>query len=233
MSAIPTVYAGVQMRSRLEATWAAFFDEMCIDWEYEPIDMNGWIPDFAIWMMSRHGSDRLSPNPMYVEVKSIWSSDEAAAKGAIEDMDRNHVSGLLVGNSPDGRFLGWVRLQCKHACEGECYRTDSLEEGCLHAVQHKSGNCEPGIRALYAGILPGGFDWDETRGQFSAMAGDSQARCPLRFHVAFDATADWVNQTACCGWWADGFDGEHAKVEACVEEMWARAKNKTQWRPPR
>ena len=48
MQAIPTVYAGVRMRSRLEATWAAFFDLIGWRWSYEPIDLDGWIPDFAI-----------------------------------------------------------------------------------------------------------------------------------------------------------------------------------------
>ena len=221
------------MRSRLEATWAAFFDEMYIDWEYEPIDMNGWIPDFAIWMMSRQGSDRLSPNPMYVEVKPIWSSDDAAGQEALADMDRNQIPGLLVGNSPNGRLLGWVRLQCGHVCEWECHDDESLENTCLHAVEQEASRCERQTRALYAGVLPNGFDWNEDRKQLSAMAGDGQARCPLRFHVAFDATADWVNQTACCSWWADGFDDEDAKVVACIEEMWTTAKNKTQWKPPK
>jgi hypothetical protein len=39
--AIPTVYKGVQMRSRLEARWAAFFDELGWPWEYEPVDLAG------------------------------------------------------------------------------------------------------------------------------------------------------------------------------------------------
>lgn len=48
IAAIPTVYKGVQMRSRLEARWAAFFDLCGWQWEYEPFDLNGWIPDFYI-----------------------------------------------------------------------------------------------------------------------------------------------------------------------------------------
>lgn len=48
MKAIPTEYGGVVFRSRLEATWAAFFDALGWDWEYEPVDMDGWCPDFLI-----------------------------------------------------------------------------------------------------------------------------------------------------------------------------------------
>ena len=47
-ASIPTRYKGVQFRSRLEARWAAYFDILKWKWEYEPIDLNGWIPDFII-----------------------------------------------------------------------------------------------------------------------------------------------------------------------------------------
>jgi len=48
IKAHPTKYNGVQYRSRLEARWAAFFD--LIEWqhEYEPIDLPGWSPDFRV-----------------------------------------------------------------------------------------------------------------------------------------------------------------------------------------
>jgi hypothetical protein len=44
----PTAYRGIKFRSRLEATWAAFFDELKWDWSYEPFDLNGWVPDFIL-----------------------------------------------------------------------------------------------------------------------------------------------------------------------------------------
>lgn len=46
----PTLYAGVQFRSRLEATWACFFDHLEWKWEYEPsvYDGPGWLPDFLL-----------------------------------------------------------------------------------------------------------------------------------------------------------------------------------------
>lgn len=36
IKAIETHYAGCRFRSRLEARWAVFFDELGIEWEYEP-----------------------------------------------------------------------------------------------------------------------------------------------------------------------------------------------------
>jgi hypothetical protein len=46
----PVVYRDIQMRSMLEATWAAFFDVCQIRWEYEPaiFEGPGWLPDFLL-----------------------------------------------------------------------------------------------------------------------------------------------------------------------------------------
>ena len=48
MHGIPTLYSGIQFRSRLEATWAAFFTMVGWRYEYEPFDCRGWIPDFLV-----------------------------------------------------------------------------------------------------------------------------------------------------------------------------------------
>lgn len=66
MSSIPTTYNGIRFRSRLEAKWAVFFDHLKWRWHYEPLDCNGWIPDFLIETKS---------NPILVEVKPILKYD--------------------------------------------------------------------------------------------------------------------------------------------------------------
>ena len=49
---IPTKYDGVEFRSRLEARWAVFFNELGIKWyyEYEGFDLDGewYLPDFYL-----------------------------------------------------------------------------------------------------------------------------------------------------------------------------------------
>jgi hypothetical protein len=42
------MYRGVRFRSRLEARWAAFLDSLGWHWQYEPIDLHGYIPDFIV-----------------------------------------------------------------------------------------------------------------------------------------------------------------------------------------
>ena len=60
----PTTYKGIQMRSRLEADYAAYLDRRDCTWEYEPVcfasDEGQWLPDFL-----RPGKTR-----MFQEIKS-------------------------------------------------------------------------------------------------------------------------------------------------------------------
>lgn len=60
MNAIPTHYNGIDFRSRLEAKWARFFDLLGWPYEYEPIDLSGYIPDFVL---------KFAKMPIYVEIK--------------------------------------------------------------------------------------------------------------------------------------------------------------------
>lgn len=64
IKARPAVYKGIQMRSRLEADFAAFLDRYGAEWEYEPTCFAGpegqWLPDFCVL----EGDDLV-----YVEVK--------------------------------------------------------------------------------------------------------------------------------------------------------------------
>ncbi len=62
---IETVYNGYRFRSRLEARWAVFFDELGIKYEYEPegfdLGEHGWylpdfwLPDVGIWVEIKGG----------------------------------------------------------------------------------------------------------------------------------------------------------------------------------
>jgi hypothetical protein len=48
--ALPTMYSGVEFRSRLEARWAVYFDTIGIKWEYElqgyELPAGWYLPDF-------------------------------------------------------------------------------------------------------------------------------------------------------------------------------------------
>ena len=52
----PTFYNGVRFRSRLEAHWACFFDQVGWSWEYEPMDLRGWTPAFRVELPCSHSA---------------------------------------------------------------------------------------------------------------------------------------------------------------------------------
>ena len=57
-----TEYGGTTFRSQLEARWAAYFDKRGIAWEYEPVRLNAWAPDFRL---------ALEGGEAYAEVKPV------------------------------------------------------------------------------------------------------------------------------------------------------------------
>jgi len=102
IAAIPTLYRGRMYRSRLEARWAAFFDALGWEHEYEPFDLGLWSPDFL-----------LPEFKILVEVKPIDAFDyetfekmwKAARPGGV-------VSAriLLVGVAPPPAAHGYAPI---------------------------------------------------------------------------------------------------------------------------
>lgn len=96
--AIPTQFNGIQFRSRLEARWAAFFEILDWNYVYEPLDANGYIPDFLI----TH-PDSIGLPPLLIEVKpAVTHADYMAAATKTNDGLAGHWDHgvLIVGASP-------------------------------------------------------------------------------------------------------------------------------------
>ena len=97
---IPTMYRGVKMRSRLEARWAAMFDEIGWPWAYEPIDLDGYIPDYLV---------SFEAGKLLTEVKGAVE-DFAIAESKIECSgwtDEALVVGATIDGPVIGRILEW------------------------------------------------------------------------------------------------------------------------------
>lgn len=99
----PTRYNGRQYRSRLEARWAAFFDQLGWPFEYEPYDLGSWSPDFLLRGASR---------PILVEVKPIVAPDLAVCQKMADAANATDFTGelLLLGVSPDIEHLDWPHV---------------------------------------------------------------------------------------------------------------------------
>lgn len=82
---------GLRFRSRLEAIWATFFDLLKWDWEYEPFDLKGYIPDFILTF------DDKDKTQVLVEVKGELNYDNL--KNHYEKIQKSGWEGdaIIVG----------------------------------------------------------------------------------------------------------------------------------------
>jgi hypothetical protein len=92
IKAHPTRYRGVEFRSRLEATWAAYFDLCEIAWSYEPVDLEGWVPDFVL----KHGAHEI-----LAEVKPVANPDIEREPYAKAEAHAVEAWVLLLSREPD------------------------------------------------------------------------------------------------------------------------------------
>lgn len=84
---IETIYKGYRFRSRLEARWAVFFDELGVEWEYEPegfvLEGRGrepdlfYLPDFRVKCYGKRGDKDSDPFDLWIEVKGEMSHEDA------------------------------------------------------------------------------------------------------------------------------------------------------------
>lgn len=120
IKAIETKYKGYRFRSRLEARWAVFFDEMGLDWAYEPqgFDLGelGWyLPDFVI---AGNGScssvipaapqESGSRAHFFVEVKGKMPTEIEVRKLSEVCYSFTCYGGLVYGDIPKR----WYDLYC-------------------------------------------------------------------------------------------------------------------------
>ena len=95
---IETIYKDTVYRSRLEARWAIFFDEMGIEYQYEPgtfqVPFNGYFlkycPDFVLTNLKCIEEIR---QPLYIEVKGRMRYSD------IYENDRRKFEAFAKNNS--------------------------------------------------------------------------------------------------------------------------------------
>lgn len=102
-----TTYRETRFRSRLEARWAAFFDELGWAWWYEPWFGDHYLPDFVV------GVDET--RPLLVEVKPAHSSSELLPHAAkvINGVHRHWPHEvIMVGVEPAVALLAVPHSPC-------------------------------------------------------------------------------------------------------------------------
>ncbi len=160
IKAIETIYKGYRFRSRLEARWAVFFDEIDIKYEYEPdgfIKGNyRYLPDFY-----------LPETETWVEVKGLWADQDMFGftefldfgcplpgfDNSADDNDLNSIltcRGLLIlGNIPHINWGIVLHPLIMHN-KGLVRKYVSFGRKSIHKVESDSfGYKELGIQAYY------------------------------------------------------------------------------------
>ena len=209
--AIPTMYRGRLYRSRLEARWAAFFDLLGWQHEYEPFDLAGWIPDFLLRGIGRRRDGTEYVNNVLVEVKPIaefhLSTAEKMEDGYRSADDEFCAELLLVGVTPSlcrhqtmpGVQIGWV------VGEGE-------EEGVIRSDDNHA------IMKCFAS--PAGLTMDFADSGY-AMGG---------ILTGLDSRYDLLN----AGNWRyapDLLENFQAReISDRIMKLWAEATDRVQWR---
>lgn len=140
MKAYPTLYKGIEYRSRLEARWAAFFTEIGWRHTYEPFDTDGYIPDFLI-----EGGC-----PLLIEIKpATLLADYYDAVPKIERGLRGHWQRdvLILGVTPlPGELDGTSAADAEHRPAG--------------ALGEFRDDWAPGVNDGEAFDAKSGWSWD-------------------------------------------------------------------------
>jgi hypothetical protein len=122
ISAIETEWKGFRFRSRLEARWAVFFEELGFNWRYEAQGYEGegvkYLPDFTL-------AD--GENTFFVEVKGdpdglikdrermIRALDFGGILPNFEDCHVTRKTGLIVlGDIPEPKWGAWFYPMITH-----------------------------------------------------------------------------------------------------------------------
>lgn len=203
MSAIPTKYNGTQFRSRLEARWAAFFDLLKWEWDYEPLDLRGYIPDFLVRVPRQE--------PLLVEVKPIttWPCPVTGCNCGGERGDFDLWLHKIASSEPSVELL-IVGAGPKPSRTGAAPAIGRL------AREPVAGDISVDRALVRCRRCPRYMLAEDTRGFW--------------FHAGGEPVPDWeqFNRQR----WCDCDDSDRAAVSADPTPMWRTAGNTTQWRAP-
>lgn len=149
VDAIPTEYAGVRFRSRLEARRAAMFDLLAWPWQYEPVDLRAYIPDFLVGTAASQLLVECKPT-----IGEDWADDAAErigrarwAGGAVVLGSDFSQAGVVV---QPALYTGSARFAECVACGGTTLAPPAPFWACLRHPGHDAAGLTPSDPATLA-----------------------------------------------------------------------------------
>lgn len=111
VKAIETEYKGYRFRSRLEARWAVFMDQLDVDWTYEPegfeTPTGRYLPDFFIRFRPDDCNAIRYPGAGYwLEVKPRQPTDDEVSKLSAVCVGTHHSGYIVAG--PPWQYRRWI-----------------------------------------------------------------------------------------------------------------------------
>lgn len=159
---IETNYRGYRFRSRLEARWAVFFDQLNLKWEYEPegyrlANGQGYLPDFRV--VSPQG------NVTWYEVKPTGGGSDSK----MEEFEDSHAgdggltSFITLQGDPYGLLMEWRKwavcprcgliAQPAYGCDFR--QDDEILVGCRPCdMNTPDGGGHPNEEGLFCRVRP-------------------------------------------------------------------------------
>lgn len=217
------MYQGQLFRSRLEARWASFFDSLGWVWEYEPLELNWYIPDFILRFHK----------PVLVEVKPELD---------LEALRKHTAKIARSGWDGEALIVGACLFSTK---EGPQPRDDNDDGYLLHRGHRR--DCTAACLGLTTNLSPASLN-EETL-DFESHLGEFPTKLPS-IPIPIDAPDRWNEATfqMCphCDKFSffDAIQSYHCRLNGCYEgnhsanpivtyfatHMWRNASNTVQWK---
>jgi hypothetical protein len=199
IKAIPTQYRNLEFRSRLEARWAVWFDEMLIPWTYEPegfiVDGVAYLPDFYVTSINKGVFVEIKPKGIDGNEKELALNRVKAFNGKLLLIIGNPMLGEYSCTIGDNDGLGaFVFADCRR-CDGLCYSgADNSywgEFGKHTCGDHDKNPQEQGERIMnaYKKAMSHRFGEQRIRGTFYANQAN---RTPLDAQTHIETQAQTV-----------------------------------------
>jgi hypothetical protein len=137
---IETTYGGTRFRSRLEARWAVFFNELDIEWHFElegfELPSGRYLPDF--WLPGVKGRNGDGPVGIWFEVKRPGELDQDPRWTELA-FQTGHPVYVAAGLPPRNEYAGYDEFNYVIEEHGESWDLDITFCDCHHGITMQYG----------------------------------------------------------------------------------------------